>query len=107
MTVMTPGKALAELANAREEIVTLTQYLNETDTRITALTEQLTSLKQQVEWFKRQMFGKKFHRQHQRLAASGIHVSRSYLKNLNKHSIDLLHPIAEAQWQSQNEVPTT
>ena len=64
MAVMTPGKALAdreaalaELADAREAIASLTEHLNKADARITALTEQLTALKQLVEWYKRQMFG--------------------------------------------------
>ena len=66
MAVMTPGKALAdreaalaELADAREAIASLTEHLNKADARITALTEQLTALKQLVEWYKRQMFGEK------------------------------------------------
>ena len=59
MTVMTPGKALAELADAREAIASLTEHLNKADARIAALTEQLTALKQLVEWYKRQMFGEK------------------------------------------------
>ena len=50
MAVMTPGKALADREAALAELA---------DARITALTEQLTALKQLVEWYKRQMFGEK------------------------------------------------
>ena len=39
------------------------------------------------------------HRQHQRMEAAGITVSRATLTNLVRRSIDLLAPIADAQWQ--------
>jgi len=39
------------------------------------------------------------HRQHQRLEAGGIYLARSTLTNLVRRSIDLLKPIADAQWQ--------
>jgi len=39
------------------------------------------------------------YRQHQRMEAAGITVSRATLTNLVRRSIDLLAPIAEAQWQ--------
>lgn len=39
------------------------------------------------------------YRQHQRLEAAGIRVARSTLTNLVRRSIDLLLPIAEAQWR--------
>ena len=37
------------------------------------------------------------YRQHQRLEQNGVKVARSTLTNLVKHSIELLHPIAQAQ----------
>ena len=37
------------------------------------------------------------HRQHKRLEASGIHVSRGSLTNWTRRSIDLLQPVFEAQ----------
>lgn len=37
------------------------------------------------------------HRQHKRLEASGIHVSRSSLTNWTRRSIELLQPVFEAQ----------
>ena len=39
-------------------------------------------------------------RQHQRLDAAGIELSRSTLLNLSKKAIALLEPIVDAQWQS-------
>ena len=39
------------------------------------------------------------YRQHQRLEAAGVTLARSTLTNLVRRSIDLLMPIAEAQWR--------
>ena len=39
------------------------------------------------------------YRQHQRLADAGIKLSRSTLTHYVQRSIDLLHPIVDAQWQ--------
>lgn len=39
------------------------------------------------------------YRQHQRLEASGVTLARSTLTNLVRRAIDLLMPIAEAQWR--------
>jgi transposase len=41
-----------------------------------------------------------FYRQHQRLAAAGIRVSRPWLTQLAQSAIALLEPIHEAQWRS-------
>jgi transposase len=41
-----------------------------------------------------------FYRQHQRLAAAGIRVSRPWLTQLAQSAIALLAPIHEAQWRS-------
>ena len=40
------------------------------------------------------------HRQHQRMAAAGVTLSRATLTNWSRRAIDLLEPIRDAQWAS-------